>query len=211
MRVFMVLVSLSVLLLGCKENTPMPQPTAPKAQPAAAKTPTSSNVPLVEITTSMGKIRVELDEAKAPITVKNFLRYVDEGFYDGTIFHRVINGFMIQGGGFTESMQQKSTHEPIKNEATNGLKNVLGTLAMARTSVVDSATAQFFINVADNAFLDNRGTDAQSYGYAVFGKVTQGLDVVDKIKAVPVSNRGPIENVPTQAVVILSVKRVTEL
>src|SRR3972149_8867242 len=143
--------------------------------------------------TSLGNIKIELDQAKAPITVKNFLSYVDEKFYDGTIFHRVIGNFMIQGGGFTADMQQKRVKAPIKNEAGNGLKNMTGTMAMARTNVVDSATAQFFINVVDNDFLDHQNTTSQGFGYAVFGKVIQGMDVVEKIKAVVIKSvkRGP--------------------
>ena len=136
------------------------------------------------IETSMGTITVELDDAKAPITVKNFIDYAQAGHYDGTIFHRVIDGFMIQGGGFTKDMNQKETRAPIKNEAANGLKNVRGTLAMARTMIVDSATSQFFINLVDNEFLDYRGPDPRMFGYAVFGKVTDGMEVVDRIAKV---------------------------
>ncbi len=153
-------------------------------------------------------IKVELFEDKAPVTVKNFLQYVDEGFYSGTIFHRVINGFMIQGGGFNKDFVQKTTRAPIKNEATNGVKNLKGTLAMARTSDVNSATAQFFINVADNSFLDNRGTTPSEFGYAVFGKVTEGLDVVDEIKTVKTGFKGPHGDVPNENIEILEIKRV---
>lgn len=131
-----------------------------------------------------GKIVIELDEGKAPQTVKNFLRYVDEGFYDGTVFHRVKPDFMIQGGGFDEKMQQKAVHEPIQNEAANGLTNVRGSIAMARTGNPHSATAQFFINVVDNAFLNHKSADPRGFGYCVFGKVVQGMEVVDKIKGV---------------------------
>src|SRR3972149_11416321 len=149
--------------------------------------------PVVLMETSLGNIKIELDQAKAPITVKNFLSYVDEKFYDGTIFHRVIGNFMIQGGGFTAEMQQKPVKAPIKNEAGNGLKNMTGTIAMARTNIVDSATAQFFINVVDNDFLNHQNTTSQGFGYAVFGKVIEGMDVVDKIKAVVIKSvkRGP--------------------
>lgn len=161
--------------------------------------------PIVTMETSMGSIEIELFKDKAPVTVENFLKYIDQDFYSGTIFHRVIDGFMIQGGGFTETMDQKPTQAPIKNEATNGLKNDRGTLAMARTSIVDSATAQFFINVKDNAFL-NHVNQAQ-FGYAVFGKVVNGMDVVDKIKGVATTNKGGHENVPTTPVVIKAVKR----
>ncbi|MDZ4261552.1 MAG: peptidylprolyl isomerase, partial [Pseudomonadota bacterium] len=135
---------------------------------------------------------------------ENFLQYVDDGFFDGTIFHRVIPGFMIQGGGFTETMEQKQTRTPIKNEADNGLKNLRGTLSMARTAVVDSATTQFFINVADNDFLDHGSRD---FGYAVFAKVAEGMDVIDRIAKVATGSRGGHQNVPVDAVVILSAKR----
>jgi cyclophilin family peptidyl-prolyl cis-trans isomerase len=167
----------------------------------------SGKNPVLVMETSLGTVEFELFADKAPISTANFLKYADDGFYNGTIFHRVIPTFMIQGGGFTEAMVQKPVKSPIKNEATNGLKNERGTLAMARTGVVDSATSQFFINVKDNSFLDHRGTDPSSYGYAVFGKVTSGLDVVDKIKAVQTSSKGPYDDVPVTAVVIKSIKR----
>lgn len=157
------------------------------------------------IETSMGSITVELDDAKAPITVKNFLDYAASGHYDGTIFHRVIDGFMIQGGGFTKAMDQKPTKAPIKNEASNGLANKRGTIAMARTMVVDSATSQFFINLVDNDFLNFRAPTPQYYGYAVFGKVTDGMDVVDKIAKVKTGFAGPHQNVPEEPVVIKKV------
>ena len=162
---------------------------------------------LVTIETSLGTMKAELYEDKAPKTVANFLAYADEGFYDGTIFHRVIPGFMIQGGGFTPAMEQKPTKAPIKNEARNGLKNERGTLAMARTSVVDSATCQFFVNHRDNGFLDFTAPTMQGWGYAVFGKLTDGFDVLDKIAAVETGRAGYFENVPKKPVVILSVKR----
>ena len=158
------------------------------------------------IETSEGTITLSLDEAKAPVTVKNFADYAKAGHYDGTIFHRVIAGFMIQGGGFTAAMDQKATKAPIKNEAANGLKNKRGTIAMARTMVVDSATSQFFINLVDNGFLDYRGPDPRTFGYAVFGEVTSGMDVVDKIAKVPTCSVGPYQDVPRSAVVIKSVK-----
>jgi peptidyl-prolyl cis-trans isomerase A (cyclophilin A) len=157
---------------------------------------------IVVLKTSEGTVRIELWEDKAPITVKNFLRYVEEGFYDGTIFHRVIENFMIQGGGFTADMAQKKPHEPIKNEAANGQKNDLGTLAMARTNVIDSATCQFFINVKDNAFLNHRDDSPGGFGYAVFGKVIDGMDVVDRIKKVSTATAGPHQDVPVKPVVI---------
>ena len=157
------------------------------------------------IETSMGTITVELDDAKAPVTVTNFIEYVKSGHYDGTIFHRVIDGFMIQGGGFTKDMNQKETRAPIKNEAANGLKNARGTLAMARTMVVDSATSQFFINLVDNEFLDYRGPDPRMFGYAVFGKVTDGMEVVDRIAKVKTGFAGPHQNVPEEPVIIRKV------
>ena len=149
------------------------------------------------------KIKIELYPEIAPITCANFEKLVKEGFYDGLIFHRVISGFMIQGGGFTEQMQQKKPNPPIKNEADNGLRNTRGTIAMARTADKDSATSQFFINVADNAFLDHGQRD---FGYAVFGKVVKGMDVADKISQVPTHDVGPYQNVPSKPVVILSAK-----
>jgi len=156
----------------------------------------------VKLTTSMGPITLHLDKEKAPVTVENFAKYVDSGHYNGTIFHRVIDGFMVQGGGFDKDMHQKPTQAPIKNEAANGLKNDKYTVAMARTGVRDSATAQFFINVKDNAFLNYSGESAQGWGYAVFGKVVEGQDVVDKITKVATGNSGGHQNVPLQAVVI---------
>ncbi|MFL6650552.1 MAG: peptidylprolyl isomerase [Sulfurifustaceae bacterium] len=163
--------------------------------------------PKVRMTTTLGTIDIELDAQKAPLSTANFLRYVDRGFYNGTIFHRVIPGFMIQGGGFEPGLKQKPTDAPIKNEADNGLKNVTGTIAMARTSDPNSATAQFFINTVDNAFLDHREKTTQGWGYAVFGKVTQGLDVVNKIAAAPTKSAGPHRNVPVTDVVIQKVER----
>ena len=162
--------------------------------------------PVVVIETSLGTITAELDRAKAPLSVENFLQYVADGHYDGTIFHRVIKDFMIQGGGFTPDMQQKPVRAPIKNEATNGLKNDHGTLAMARTNVVDSATSQFFINAGtNNGFLNNTGTTPDTYGYAVFGKVTDGMDVLDEIEGVATGTRGPYSDVPNTPVEILSI------
>src|ERR1043165_3428309 len=158
--------------------------------------------PVVKMTTSMGDMRVELDREKAPVTTQNFLDYVSEGFYNGLIFHRVIPGFMIQAGGFDAEMKQKKTRAPIKNEAANGLKNDVGTIAMARTNVVDSATAQFFINVKDNDFLNHRNTSAEGFGYAVFGRVVAGLDVVQKIEKVRTGERAGHQDVPVDAVVI---------
>jgi len=158
--------------------------------------------PQVELKTSQGAIVLELDAAKAPKTVENFLQYVRDGHYDGTIFHRVIGHFMIQGGGMTSDMKEKPTRAPVQNEAANGLKNTRGSIAMARTSDPHSATAQFFINVADNDFLNHRAPSGQGWGYAVFGRVVAGLDVVDKIRGVKTGNRGHHGDVPLQPVVI---------
>lgn len=156
----------------------------------------------VRLDTDMGSITLELDAAKAPISVKNFVQYVRDGHYNGTVFHRVIPDFMIQGGGFTPNMVQKPTREPIAIESRNGLRNVRGTVAMARTMAPDSATAQFFINVKDNDFLD-QANSRDGHGYAVFGRVVAGMDVVDRIRQVPTGNRGPHQNVPLQPVTIL--------
>ena len=162
--------------------------------------------PLVKIKTSLGDVTLELDEKAAPKTVDNFINYVLEGFYDGTIFHRVIPGFMVQGGGFTADMKQKPVNPPIKNEAANGLSNKRGTVAMARTSEVDSATAQFFINTVDNTFLNHRRKTAEEYGYCVFGWVTEGLEVVDKMEKVPTARAGFHDDVPKEPVVITAVE-----
>jgi cyclophilin family peptidyl-prolyl cis-trans isomerase len=192
----------------------VPMTTLAASKKAADTSPTV----VVVMKTSAGDIKIELDRKKAPVTVKNFLRYVDEKFYDGTVFHRVIPTFMIQGGGFEKGMSgirgdeqavglQKKTHEPIKNESDNGLSNERGTIAMARTSAPNSATAQFFINVKDNKPLD-RAEAGDGFGYCVFGKVISGMDVVDKIKDVEVFNPGrAFKNVPTKDVVIESVRR----
>ena len=161
--------------------------------------------PHVVLTTSFGDVEIELNQDKAPVSTQNFLKYVDSNFYNNTIFHRVIPGFMVQGGGFTAQMQQKSTNDPIKNEADNGLHNVRGTVAMARTSDVNSATSQFFINVVDNAMLDH---GARDYGYAVFGKVVKGMDVVDQIVNVQTGNKGGMQNVPVDPIYIKTAKRV---
>ncbi len=158
--------------------------------------------PQVALQTTAGRIVLELDDARAPATVANFLQYVRDGHYNGTIFHRVINGFMIQGGGYTPDMREKPTRAPIRNEASNGLKNTAYTVSMARTPDPHSATAQFFINVAENDFLNHRGPTARGWGYAVFGKVIQGKEVVDQIKTTPTTTRGPHENVPVQPIVI---------
>ena len=161
--------------------------------------------PVVVLQTSLGSMTIELFRDQAPVTVDNFLGYVEDGFFEGTIFHRVIPNFMIQGGGLNPTLVEKATRPAIRNEAANGLTNDRGTLAMARTPVVDSATAQFFINLVDNPFLNHRGTDPQSYGYAVFGRVTEGLDVLDGIGAVRTQRQGPHQDVPVEPVVITSV------
>ncbi|WP_321841624.1 peptidylprolyl isomerase [Paraburkholderia bannensis] len=157
---------------------------------------------MVELHTNHGVIKLELDAAKAPKSVANFLEYVKSGHYDGTVFHRVIDGFMIQGGGFEAGMKQKPTQAPIENEANNGLKNVRGSIAMARTNDPHSASAQFFINVADNDFLNHSSPTPQGWGYAVFGKVVDGLDVVEKIKSVKTGSKGFHQDVPVDDVVI---------
>jgi peptidyl-prolyl cis-trans isomerase B (cyclophilin B) len=167
---------------------------------------TESANPVVALETSMGTITITLNQEKAPISVRNFLNYVKEGYYDGLIFHRVISNFMIQGGGMDASMVPKKTKFAIKNEATNGLSNKRGTVAMARTAVVDSATSQFFINTVDNAFLDNRGKTPDLYGYAVFGEVTGGMEVVDAIRAVKTGNKAGHSDVPVEPVAIISAK-----
>ena len=158
----------------------------------------------VKLTTNHGDIVIELDAEKAPESVKNFIAYVEAGHYNNTVFHRVINGFMIQGGGFEPGMKQKPTGAPIKNEADNGLKNEAGTIAMARTQDPHSATAQFFINVADNDFLDHRAPNVQGWGYCVFGRVSEGMDVVNKIKGVKTGTSGFHQDVPKEDVIIQS-------
>ena len=157
----------------------------------------------VRLETSKGGIVLQLDAEKAPISVENFVGYVTDGFYDGTIFHRVIDGFMIQGGGFTEQMSQKPTKKQIKNEADNGLKNKRGTIAMARTQVVDSATSQFFINLVDNNFLNFSAPTPSGYGYAVFGEVVEGLDVIDEIAGVATGVRAGHQDVPKETITII--------
>jgi len=164
----------------------------------------TSDKPRVRLKTSKGDILLELDRQRAPVTVENFLQYVKDGTYNGTIFHRVISGFMIQGGGFAAGMKEKQTRSPIRNEAGNGLKNLKGTIAMARTNVVDSATDQFFINCKDNDFLDHRSEDSRGFGYAVFGKVVKGIEVVEKIEKVPTGSKGMHQDVPVEDVVIQS-------
>jgi peptidyl-prolyl cis-trans isomerase B (cyclophilin B) len=164
----------------------------------------------VLMTTTVGPITLELDTDNAPKTVDNFLSYVADGFYDGTIFHRVIDNFMIQGGGFTADMEQKDTNAPVENEANNGLRNNRGTIAMARTQDPHSATAQFFINVQDNDFLNHTGENIQGWGYAVFGKVTDGEDVLDKIRCVQTGGQGGHQDVPVEPIIIESVTLIDE-
>jgi peptidyl-prolyl cis-trans isomerase B (cyclophilin B) len=185
-----------------------PKDPSPQASPASAEKAKSkeSERPRVIIKTSVGDITLELDQKRAPVTVENFLQYAKDGFYNGTIFHRVIADFMIQGGGMEPGMKKKQTRSPIKNEATNGLKNKTGTIAMARTSVVDSATAQFFINCKDNSFLDHRDTSSRGYGYAVFGHVIEGMDVVRKIEKTPTGTKGSYRDVPVEDILIVSVE-----
>ncbi len=160
---------------------------------------------MIKISTTFGDMTLELDAEKAPKTVANFLDYVREGFFDGTIFHRVIDNFMVQGGGFDTNMQQKTTNAPVENEADNGLKNEFGTIAMARTMDPHSATAQFFINVSNNEFLNHSGKNMQGWGYAVFGKVTEGSEVLDKIRAVATTSRNGHQDVPVDPVIIESI------
>ncbi len=174
-------------------------PATAEAKPAAG----AKANPRVQLATNQGNIVLELDQRSAPITVENFLKYVRDGHYDGTIFHRVIDGFMVQGGGYKEDLSGKPTRPPIMNEAPNGLKNTRGSIAMARTNDPHSASAQFFINVVDNAALDHVApTDPRSWGYAVFGKVVEGMDVVDKIKAAPTERKGVFENLPVTPVIV---------
>jgi peptidyl-prolyl cis-trans isomerase B (cyclophilin B) len=198
LRVMRSLVLLGMLPLVCLSAQAAPPSTS---TPKQGVTSMSTN-PRVKMTTSLGDIVITLDAAKAPKTVANFLAYVNDGFYNGTIFHRVIDGFMVQGGGFEPGLKQKPTKANVENEANNGLKNNKYTLAMARTSDPHSATAQFFINVANNDFLNHTAPTAQGWGYAVFGEVTEGKDIVDKMRAVATANSGFHQNVPTTDLVI---------
>lgn len=184
-----------LLLLGLFRQTPVP---APAAQPAVGN-------PVVMVNTTQGPITIELFKAQAPVSVENFLQYVREGFYAGTIFHRVVPGYVIQGGGFSPELVEKTTRAPIQNEATNGLSNRRGTVAMARTRALRSATSQFYINLADNQTLDHRGLSPDEFGYAVFGRVTAGMDVVDRIAAARTGEREGMADVPLTPVVITSV------
>ena len=174
---------------------------------AATLTRAETLQPVILMETSLGTIKIELWQNEVPLTVKNFLRYVDETFYDGTIFHRVIPGFVIQGGGFTADLKRKKTHEPISNEASANLKNDRGTIAMARTGEIHSATSQFFINLADNRFLNHRDETPKGFGYTVFGRVIEGMEIVEKIEKVKTTTRGPYRDVPKSPVVIKHVRR----
>ena len=196
-----MLLALSTSLATAQVEEAVEPPALPSEEPQ----PEPKENPMVVIKTSLGDIKAELFQDKAPLSVANFLQYAKDGHYNGTIFHRVIDNFMIQGGGFTKDMAQKSTRAPVKNEAANGLKNERGTLAMARTSVIDSATSQFFINVKDNDFLNHTAPTPQGFGYCVFGKVVEGMDVVDKIKSVQTGNRGPFQDVPVETVEIIEI------
>lgn len=215
MRILSVVALLAMLVCTAsyaeEQKAPAEQPKAPAEQPKEQpkeepkkEEPVAKNT-IVVMSTSKGDIKIKLWDDKAPITVKNFLQYVDAGFYNNTIFHRVIPGFMIQGGGFDEKMKQKETKEPIKNEATPDKQNKRGTLAMARTNVVDSATSQFFINLVDNKMLDNGVRD---FGYCAFGEVIEGMDIVDEIAKVKTGRVPPHSDVPVEPVIIKSVKRV---
>ena len=203
-RIASLALAVGLAALACQQGDESATAAAAGAAGAAAAPATGEGNPVVLIQTSKGTLKVELETERSPLTVQNFLAYADEGFYDGTIFHRVIAGFMIQGGGFGKDMTQKPTKAPVKNEAGNGLLNRRGTLAMARTNVVDSATAQFFINLADNDFLNHGSRD---FGYAVFGRVVEGMDVVDAIAKVQTGRKGGHEAVPSEPVVIESIKR----
>jgi peptidyl-prolyl cis-trans isomerase B (cyclophilin B) len=189
--------------MGLQAETPSTAEQQKKDVPIVTIKPDATKHPQVQIKTTKGDIVIELFPDKAPISTENFLKYVDEGTYKGTIFHRVIPGFMIQGGGFTTAMSQKKTHAPIVNEAANGLKNDRGTLSMARTNDPNSATAQFFINLVDNSFLNNtNGKKDAADGYAVFGKVVSGMDVVDAIAKTPTATKGPYGDVPKENIEI---------
>ena len=206
-----VVVLASVAWLTAVQMVPAQTVEPPAPRPEKEGEPlTPPPNPTVVIETSMGTIKVQLWPDKAKATVGNFLTYVDDKFYDGLIFHRVISGFMIQGGGFTEDMKQVAPRAPVKNEARKDVPNSRGTLAMARTMVVDSATSQFFINLVDNSSLNHRDKTPRGFGYCVFGKVTEGMDVVDKIAKVPTGTRGPHRDVPQQPVKIVGIRREAE-
>lgn len=201
-----------IVICGCASTPPQietqTEPTSTTTETSVTtpvQIPEKNKAPIVEIQTNMGNIQIELFEKSAPKTVKNFLAYVDQKHYDGTVFHRVMKGFMIQGGGFTSKLQRKRCMPPIKNEAANGLTNMRGTIAMARTNVVDSATNQFFINLKDNNFLNHKDYSAQRFGYCVFGKVIKGMDVVDKIAKVNTISKRGFQNLPAD---LMSITRI---
>ena len=197
----------ALMLVGCENKQEEKTAETPTAANETTETENSTvENSFVKINTNQGSFIVELNGQKAPITVKNFLNYVNEGFYSQTLFHRIIPGFMIQGGGFTTDFDQKPTQSPIKNEADNGLKNLRGTIAMARTMDPNSASAQFFVNLANNDFLDYRSATPQGWGYAVFGKVVEGMDVVDTISKVKTASRAGHEDVPVENVIIESIE-----
>ena len=197
---------LPILLAGCANSTVNANPTTNPN----LKEQHMSDMPVVQLDTTMGAITIELNEKAAPKTVANFLNYVNAGHYNGTIFHRVIPGFMVQGGGMDADMNEKKTNAPIEIEADNGLKNDMGTIAMARTQDPNSATSQFFVNVKDNDFLNHSGKSMQGWGYTVFGKVTSGMDVVQKIEGVPTGRFGMHADVPKEPVIINSAKVISE-
>jgi len=218
-----LIVALLLLTAGCSDGKDLEhpdevnpaEPTGPMGRDDTGSpgtepqtpAPIEKAKPMIIMETSLGEITVELWPDRAPITVENFLAYVDEGFYDGTIFHRVIADFMIQGGGFTPQLQRKDTHDPIQNEASAELKNERGTLAMARTGEIHSATSQFFINVVDNDFLDHRDETPRGFGYAVFAKVVDGMEVVDRLRGVSTRTVGGMGDVPAEPVVIERIRR----
>ena len=204
MTAVLVASALAIAALVVPQSGSDPSKAVGQNAPAQALTPAPGN-PVVLMSTSMGDVTFELFKDRAPVSVENFLQYVADGHYEGTIFHRVKSGFMIQGGGYTESMVEKPTRPPIQNEATNGIRNSRGTLAMARTRALRSATSQFYVNVADNAALDHRGYSPDDFGYAVFGRVLSGMDLIDRIAAVQTAVRGEHEDVPIEAVVIKKV------
>lgn len=215
-NVFIGLIFLSISAFADSTPTEPAVSPSPFIQPAgstpaeavAAPATSENNQPVVIMKTSKGDIKIRLFQDKAPVTVENFLKYVDSGFYENTVFHRVIGNFMVQGGGFTSDMQPKPTQAPIMNEAKNGVSNLRGRLAMARTDVINSATSQFFINVVDNAHLDYRSDDFMGYGYCVFGEVIEGMDVVDMIRSVPTERKGPYSDVPRDPIEIIQVVRI---
>lgn len=209
MRIGSLVLAGVVALAGCSKsssNEASKEPSSKTPSSAAGAAADAKPVTVV-VDTSMGAFKLRLDPAKAPETVQNFLQYVDDRHYDGTIFHRVISTFMIQGGGFTPELNEKPTRAPIKNEAGNGLKNRRGTVAMARTMIPDSATSQFYVNVVDNPFLDFRDPSPNGIGYAVFGEVVEGMDVVDRIKNVPTGRQKGMSDVPNDPVIIKSIRR----